>query len=118
MAPFSRQLVILPSLALNCGGKTVRLSILTKLTPLPPTRRILGRGRKTLLGNVLSAWPPCNIILNLQVLLIWCVMSAIVPRCALVDLVKTLVRGLSQPRYLLTTAYVVVVIILSLLEWR
>lgn len=56
--------VIVLNLRLRWLGRIVSFTILTSLTPLPPTGRTRVRGRNNLLGRVGAAWPPCSIRLR------------------------------------------------------
>lgn len=119
VALLPRHPLTLSNLLPKCGGKTVSFTILTRLTPLPPTPRMLGRGRKTLLGNLGEAWPPCSIRLSLNNLLPTCVTGATAPRGTFLAIRRTLVVLLEQFCYVLRTKDVVLVNLrmLPLVSW-
>lgn len=97
-----RSLTLFP----NSVGRIVSFTILTRLTPLPPTRRSPVRGRQILSGRLLAATPPSNARLSLQRLLCPSVTGATAPRGALLALVKTKVLLLAQDSYVPKTRLV------------
>lgn len=99
-------LVRLNSLRPRWSGRIVRFTILTRLTPLPPTRRSPVRGRQIFSGRLGAATPPCRIRLSRHSLLCIWVTGATAPRGLLLALVKTKSVLLAQLCYVARTPLV------------